>query len=240
MQRSDDKITMKTLFLTIGTAKYINFIHNLCKSMQNFCNLTNFDILVCTDQSINFEFDRFKIHKHHIQHVRHPHGTLHRYHYYLENESFLRKYDYLIHIDADMEFVSPVMQDILSERICVIHPGFHGTNESKYFDVETNPNSHAYFDINKYSISRYYQNCLQGGSKDEFINMSRTIRDWTNSDMQKGIIAKWHDESYMNKYMLENKPTLELHPGYAYPEKWSLPFEKKIIHLDKDHAAIRG
>jgi hypothetical protein len=231
---------MKTLFATIGTAKYINFIKNLCDSLQANCTLPNFDILVCTDQNVSFSYKTFSVIKHAIEHHKHPHGTLHRYHYYLEREDLLHQYDYIIHIDADMQFVDKVGQEILSERTCVVHPGYYLRQESAFFDLEDRPASHAYFDKNRYRTATYYQNCLQGGAASEFIKMSKIIRNWTNDDLSKNIIAKWHDESYMNKYMLHNKPTLELNPGYAYPETWSLPFEKKIIHLDKDHVAIRG
>ena len=232
---------MKTLFLTIATKNYINYVNILCDSMQEYCKLKNFDILVLTDREFENNFKKFNVLKHKIQHVPHPIGTLLRYHYYLECLDILKQYDYVFHVDSDMKFVDHVGDEILSERVCVIHTGYYDKYQTKFYDLEKNQSSHAYVDVNNhnYSIGRYYQNCFQGGSSSEFIKMCSIISEWCSKDLSKNIIPKWHDESYMNKYMYDNKPTLELSPSYAYPELWSIPFGKKIIHLAKDHERIR-
>ena len=62
------------------------------------------------------------------------------------------------------------------------------------------------------------------------------------TDEKNGIMAIWHDESHLNKYINEIKGTKIniLNPGYCYPENWNLPFKKKLLALQKNHNKIRA
>jgi hypothetical protein len=44
----------------------------------------------------------------------------------------------------------------------------------------------------------------------------------------------WHDESALNWYYLDKSPLL-VDSSYAYPEGWSIPFNKKIIQRNKNN-----
>ena len=68
--------------------------------------------------------------------------------------------------------------------------------------------------------------------------MSKTIKERVDKDLEKDVIAIWHDESQMNRYFIDNIPKL-LNPSYCYPESWNIPFEKKLLALDKNHSEIR-
>lgn len=71
--------------------------------------------------------------------------------------------------------------------------------------------------------------------------MAKTISENIEIDLKEhNIIAQWHDESHMNRYFHQNTPTIELSPSYCYPESWSLPFNKKLLALDKNHSEIRN
>lgn len=68
------------------------------------------------------------------------------------------------------------------------------------------------------------------------MEMSEVIADRVNKDLDNDIIAVWHDESHMNRYMIDNPPTLELSPEYCYPEPElgrHSQFDPKIIALLK-------
>jgi histo-blood group ABO system transferase len=87
----------------------------------------------------------------------------------------------------------------------------------------------------------YYAGGFNGGRR--YLKMAKTIRSWVDEDERKGIIAKWHDESHMNRYLYENPPTVILSPAYCFPEApWasSLPFPRKLVALDKNHAEMRS
>ena len=93
----------------------------------------------------------------------------------------------------------------------------------------------------------YYAGGFNGGKPEHFLKMAQTIVDNVEKDSEKGLIAVWHDESHMNRYLVSNPPTLALNPSYCYPENvrvnpngWHVPFEPKIVALDKNHAEVRS
>ena len=59
-------------------------------------------------------------------------------------------------------------------------------------------------------------------------------------DYANKLEAVWHDESHLTRYVCDHPSTLLLSPGYCYPEGSNLPFEPKILALDKDHDVIRS
>ena len=74
--------------------------------------------------------------------------------------------------------------------------------------------------------------------------MSKVIADRVTDDLQRGVIALWHDESQMNRYLIDNPPTLSLTPSYCFAEEQmqnpDYPYEAKIIALKKDHDELRS
>jgi histo-blood group ABO system transferase len=69
--------------------------------------------------------------------------------------------------------------------------------------------------------------------------MANKISENIDIDYSRNIIAVWHDESHMNRYFIDNKPTLILSPSYCYGESMNIPFIKKLVALDKNHQEIR-
>lgn len=232
---------MKIAILTIATNKYISLLPKLIDSIEKKIKFEDVTLFVFTDSDDKHLSNKIKVINHKITHVPHPLGTMMRYNYYMELEEILRNYDYIYHLDCDMIVNAEIGEEILSERVVVLHPGFYENKNPHTFTYDRNSSSNAFVSYSESLMGvRYYQNCFQGGSSTEFINMSNKIIKWIEEDLRKNIIVLWHDESYMNRYMINNKPTLELNPGYAYPEKWNIPFEKKIIHLEKKHTEIRS
>jgi histo-blood group ABO system transferase len=133
-----------------------------------------------------------------------------------------------------MRFVNHVGQEILSERVVSQHPGFLGGRGTP----ETNPISTAC--IYPHEKLQYFAGGFNGGDKSEYLKMSKTISQNIDKDLEKNFIAIWHDESHINRYMIDNPPTKILDPSYCYPESWNLPFDKKLLALDKNHKEIRN
>ena len=69
--------------------------------------------------------------------------------------------------------------------------------------------------------------------------MASVLAERILEDKKKGIIAVWHDESHMNRYLIDNEPAIILNPSYCYPESWEIPFDKKLLALDKNHNEMR-
>lgn len=203
---------MKVLFFTIATDKYYDFfIDNLHKSLQNHFKI-DFDFICFTDKKNNKEFKTIT-----ISHLPFPLNTLLRYEIFFENRKVFEKYDYVFYLDADMIMIEDVGDEIISEVVNVIHPGFW-QKPRKTYPYEKNSRSTAF--VGEDSGLKYYQGCFQGGGAGSFIKMCEVLRENIRLDLKNNIIAEWHDESHMNKYLISNPPTLELAPDYALPSEW--------------------
>jgi hypothetical protein len=91
----------------------------------------------------------------------------------------------------------------------------------------------------------YYAGAVNGGSA--YLKMANTIKKWVDADATNGFVPDWHDESYLNKYLALNPPTISLDPSYCYPEneyaakQWRLKkFTPKIVCLYKDNKYIEN
>jgi hypothetical protein len=84
---------------------------------------------------------------------------------------------------------------------------------------------------------------FNGGRSFYYRELIKTLKENIDIDLQNGIIAIWHDESHLNRYMLDKSPKI-LTPSYGYPDGSEFQFEKKIIILDKNkfggHDSLRG
>ena len=85
----------------------------------------------------------------------------------------------------------------------------------------------------------YYQGCFWGGKVPAVLSMIDELEAWGNRDLEKDVIAQWHDESHINRYFIDRE--FDVHtfgPEYAYPEVFDehCNFEPKIVHLAKDNS----
>ena len=95
----------------------------------------------------------------------------------------------------------------------------------------------------------YYQGCFWGCKVPEVCAMIDELEARTNRDLEKGVIAKWHDESHINKFYLENWGMVHTFgPDFAFPEVFKEQCNKnyyfrshapKIVHLAKDNSAYQ-
>lgn len=224
--------------MIIATGKYDQFIPPLYKSVQKYF-MKNHEVkmFVFTDSN-NIPINDMIVKIPH-EHKPWPAPTLLRYATFHNAKEILSQMDYLFYCDADMRFVAPVGDEILPEPnsnglVGTEHPGFFGGRRGTY---ETRPESTAYVAPNEGKI--YYAGGFNGGTSEAFLRMSEVLSNNINKDLEKDIIAIFHDESQMNRYLIDNIPNKILNPSYCYPESWLIPFEKKILALDKNHAEMR-
>jgi len=149
----------------------------------------------------------------------------------------------LVFLDADTLVVDKVLEeDFISNKplFGVWHP-CHNMGMPPHNKIpgafETNPLSLACVDvsIDNYPLV-YYQGCLWGGSVLQVMNMISILRNNIDEDLKNGIVARWHDESHLNKFFADNYQNVFTHDvGFCYPEcmKGMLPVEPKIMHIDK-------
>jgi histo-blood group ABO system transferase len=238
------------ILLIIATNKYVDFVDQLLHSVEaNFLNDHQVSILFFTNQKIEKKYKNVKIVP--IEHEPWPMPTLKRYNYFLSEKKYISQFDYCFYIDADMKIFDTVGEEILGDLVATQHPGqfFKFPDE---FSYERRKQSTAYVPYGTGTM--YYAGGFNGGRPEHFLKMSKTIVKNVEKDFQNNLIATWHDESHMNKYLINNPPTLVLTPSYCYPEdlfqevlpseyyplEEKLPFVPKIMALRKSHSKFRN
>lgn len=169
-----------------------------------------------------------------------PDGTIYRYHVICEHAGDLDDFDYVFMCDADMRFDGTVGPEILGDGITATqHPGYVGMPVES-LPYERRPESAACVDVIK-SDARYFAGGFIGGTRDAFLRLARTIAMGVEADAAAGIVAKWHDESQLNRYLTTNEPAVVLSPAYCHPENddwyrsaiWSEDYPRLLVALDK-------
>jgi len=241
---------MKICILNIATNKYIQFVEQFLNSVEeNFLNGHEISSLVFTNHEIEEISENVKISQ--IDHEPWPIPTLKRYHYFLKEKDYISQFDYCFYMDVDMRIVGKVGEEVLGDLVATQHPGmyFKLPDECTY---ERREQSTAYVSYGEGKM--YYAGGFNGGKPEYFLKMSESIVENVEKDFQNNLIAVWHDESHMNRYLINNPPTLELTPSYCYPEGatqdgsaskyyplgYKIPFDPKIMALQKSHAEIRN
>lgn len=210
----------------VATGRYIEFVPPLIESAdQYFCKNHNVTYYVFTDQDYDAPENVVT-----VPHYRMgwPYDTMMRYHAYYSNRDLFEQEDYIFAIDADMLFVDEVGDEILSDHTAVIHPGY----VNKRGTYETDSRSTAC--VLPHEGMYYFCGGVYGGSKERFFHICKTNIDHIEDDLQRGVIAVWHDESHWNRYCIDHKPAIILSPSYCYPETGEYGnFHRRILALTK-------
>jgi len=248
---------MKIGIFTIATGKYTRFIKSLYESIKvNFLEDHEKTFIIFTDQveevqnickSLSVNHLIFK-----IERKGFPGDTLLRYHHFYSARETLKSLgkncpEVLYYLDADMLITGKVGDEILPTRykslVATAHPGFYmrpGNNPMG--TPESRKESTAFIPPERFRPC-YWAGGFNGGLFESFMSLSSAIIGRIDIDTNNGLTAIWHDESHLNAYLSEHwviGQIKSLTPSYCYPESWNLPFDKKIIALDKNHAEVRS
>jgi len=215
----------------VATGKYDKLAQAMVDSARiHFCKNHKVTFFVFTDGEIQEAADVVKVHQ---GKMGWPYDTMKRFEVYEKHRDRFKEMDYIFAVDADMLFVAPVGDEILSDRVATQHPAFVG----KRGTYEKNRLSRAY--VGKKEGASYFAGGFYGGKREEFLKLLQVNRENIDADLAHGLIAKWHDESHLNRYFIDHPPTCVLSPSYCYPESWQMPYPKKLLALDKNHEEIR-
>ena len=223
---------MKVGILIISTGRYDVFVGPLLESINKYF-LTNHE-----KQIYHFS-DQYNVDNFFVPHLPFPGPTLCRYQWFVQYRQAIDA-DVLYYLDVDMRIVAPVGDEILPDETGLVatrHPGFWNGG---WGDVGTTKRSTAY--VPKAERRAYYCGGFQGGTRSAYLDAAEEMARNINEDKKRGVVATWADESHWNKYLTSHS-FKELSPSYCFPEaEWAkgLPFDKKIIALDKDHKALRS
>lgn len=252
---------MKIGLLMIATGKYVELAGGLLDSARR-CFFAGFEVtpFLFTDTgelpgTVSFP----------IEHEPWPMVTLKRFHYFSRHAAALREMDYLFYIDVDMRFVAPCGEEMLPTReqglVVAEHPDYYRGHRgigSRLIDAITGgrwsarplPYKAFPFERDRRSAAcisdpghrAYYYGGFNGGEAGAFLEMAAALRGAIDEDLANGVIAVWHDESHLNRYMCGRNPK-RLSPAYCYPEsgyRHLRHLDPVIVALDKDHAYFRS
>lgn len=102
----------------------------------------------------------------------------------------------------------------------------------KFCPLERDPKSLAYIPYNK--GYKYVCGGVNGGETTAYLEMIDVLKKRIDEDLSNGIIAIFHDESHINKYILDRKDVQYLTPEFCNPDDMNINYEKKIRLLDKN------
>ena len=217
--------------LIVATGKYIQFVEPLIKSAEkHFCTNHDVTFFVFTDGKAPEGDTILSIYQ---KRLGWPYDTMMRFEMYAKRKEMLCGMDYIFACDSDMLFVDEVGDEILGDRVATLHPGYLGTAGTP----ERRSISKACIPYGK--NKQYFCGGFYGGKAEEFLKMAEICSRNIQDDLNKSIIAAWHDESHLNRYFFDNEPTIILSPSYCYPEypngkkgPW-INYHKKIVALFK-------
>ncbi len=257
---------------SIATNDYIALWIDMVKSADNiFTRQSNVVFHVFTDQ-IEFcnlrtkELRNIQIDAHQIDNLVWPAATIDRYKVFFESRDLLVQ-DFLIHMDADMiihkDFLLELQNFQLNQDItCVAHPGYWRqplTRRSLRFlsrqikDLflkirfgalgawETRPDSTAF--VPRSSRENYVCGGVWMGNRSAFIDLCKVLYANVEIDSSRKIMAKWHDESHLNKWASTNDFNL-LPPSFcfstAYPYLTNLENIIEAVTKEKKYNESKG
>ncbi|XP_062313480.1 globoside alpha-1,3-N-acetylgalactosaminyltransferase 1-like [Osmerus eperlanus] len=123
--------------------------------------------------------------------------------------------EYVFCADVDQEFVAPVGAEILGELVATLHPELYGMPRHA-FPYEREPDSSAFVEDGEGDY--YYTSELYGGLCPEVYTMARACSQLILQDQERGVQIAGLEESYLNRYFINRRPTCVLSPEYSWWE----------------------
>lgn len=240
---------MKVGILYICTGNYIRFWDDFFRSSESlFLSADNIEkhyFVFSSAESLAYG-DCDRVHLFHQEQLPWPLTTLYRFKIFQKARAQLEEMDFLFFFNANMRFLQPVGTEILprGERDLAMlrHPLLDAKPRS-HFTYEKDPRSLAF--IRDDEGENYFMGALNGGTARAYLQMIDELERRIDADEANGVMAVWHDESHLNRFAIDfASRVLPLDSSYGYAEGRQLPYDQKILILDKSrhggHKFLRG
>lgn len=228
----------KVAILYICTGDYVYFWERFYRSFgEKFLPEAEKDYFVFTDAKELFaEKEDPHIHRIHQEDLGWPGNTLYRFRMICSIEEELKPFDYLFLFNANLVCLETIhAADVLPDgnRVVVVqHPTSDVRRPYKH-PYDRNRASLAYIPYGELKAKYYVCGGINGGSRDAYLKMMHELDRRIRQDDANGVLARYHDESHINRYIVDYPDYRLLSAEYAYPEGWDLPHGKKFLLLDK-------
>lgn len=234
----------------ICTGPYVAFWPGFFDSFEeHFLPANEVHYFVFTDASeIAGEPSCDRVHRIFQEQLPWPFGTLLRFQMMRSIADHLRSFDYVFFMNANLVCVRTVTEENLLPRpergeslVVVQHPGFFAADLDE-FTYDRNPLSQAY--VPEGAGSTYVCGGVNGGTATAYLELVEELGRRVQLDLDNGIVALWHDESHLNRYIVDRDDFRLLSPSYCYPDRWDIPFDAILQLRDKrevmDVGALKG
>ena len=228
----------KIAMLYICTGQYVVFWNDFYESFQSqFLPGCRKEYFVFTDKEDLCKKDN--VHLILIPHRDWPYTTLMRFEFFLKVKEDLSMFDFIFFFNANMKCNRTIIeQEVLpnvakGEKFTVaMHPLYHRT-KSRHCPFERNLNSTAY--VSYTNKSKYIMGSLNGGEAKAYLSMIVELAKNTRTDLEKGLVARVHDESHLNAFVSKQPQGAirYLSPSYIYPMDLLPDYSAYILLLDK-------
>lgn len=228
----------KVAILYICTGKYDIFWKEFFLSYEEkFLPNCTKEYFVFTDApQIYAEEECQRIHKIYQKQLGWPDDTLLRYQMFDNIAEELKAFDYIFFMNANCKCVDLISEEeflpVGKDIVVVQHPGEYN-KKPRHYSYDRNPKSTAYIPKDK---GKYYV-CggINGGKAEAYLRLIKELKRNIEIDKSNNVVAKWHDESHINRYIIEHDNWVMLSPSYCYAEGWKIPFEPKILVREKSN-----
>lgn len=121
--------------------------------------------------------------------------------------------EYVFCADVDLEFVAPVGEEILGDLVATLHPELYGMPRMAFpYEAEEVSSACVEEDEGDY----YYTSELYGGLVSEMNKLARACSLLILQDQANRVEARGLEESYLNRYLIDHRPTWVLSPEYSW------------------------
>ncbi len=227
---------MKIDIVYIAIGEYEQFWDIFYPSCQTFFCVDaekNYELFTDSQRLFNLNYPNVTVHK--VPDKGFIINVSSKSKFMLSIERQLQQYDYIFYLNGNFRFLSPIWsKEVISEtnnfKFTALSFDELLKRKTSEYPYDRNPKCGAYIPPN--IGKRYYQGGFFGGSFTEMMNFNRWASRKIEKDLKKGIIARFHDESYLNKYLIDKTPHI-INNKYAYYPQTTYKGEYKAELIDK-------
>ncbi|XP_036390306.1 alpha-1,3-galactosyltransferase 2-like [Megalops cyprinoides] len=121
------------------------------------------------------------------------------------------RHQYVFCLDVDQVFAARFGSEALGESVALLHAFFYLSSAAE-FTYDRNPNSTACMETGDF----YYHAAVFGGTWQSVKKMTESCDRGIMTDKKNQVEALWQDESHLNKYLYQHKPSKVLSPEYCW------------------------
>ncbi|XP_028615722.1 alpha-1,3-galactosyltransferase 2 isoform X2 [Grammomys surdaster] len=148
--------------------------------------------------------------------------------------------DYVFCLDVDQYFTGNFGPEVLADLVAQLH-AWHYRWPRWLLPYERHKRSAAALSLSEGDF--YYHAAVFGGNVAELLKLTAHCVTGQQLDRERGIEARWHDESHLNKFFWLNKPTKLLSPEFCWANEidWRAEIHHpRLLWAPKEYTVVRN